>query len=55
MSRPWIQDFSAPWFGKGNYLRYVKVEVEAQIKGLMDNGIEEYLLWNAGNRYSEEV
>lgn len=55
VSRPWIQDFSAPWLGKGNYLRYGKSEVEAQIKGLKDNGIDEYLLWNAGNRYSEGV
>ncbi|WP_445683721.1 putative glycoside hydrolase [Sporosarcina sp. FSL K6-3457] len=55
VSRPWIQDFSASWLGKGNYLRYGKAEVEAQIKGLKDNGINEYLLWNAGNRYSEGV
>ncbi|WP_342508984.1 putative glycoside hydrolase [Sporosarcina sp. FSL K6-2383] len=55
VSRPWIQDFSAPWLGKGNFLRYGKAEVEAQIKGLKDNGIDEYLLWNAGNRYSEGV
>ena len=55
VSRPWIQDFSAPWLGNGNYLRYGKEEVDAQIKGLKDNGIDEYLLWNAGNRYSEGV
>ena len=55
ISRPWIQDFSAPWLGAGNYLRYGKNEVEAQIKGLKDNGIDEYLLWNAGNRYSPDV
>ncbi|WP_432357684.1 putative glycoside hydrolase [Sporosarcina sp. UB5] len=55
VSRPWLQDFSAPWLGKGNYLRYGKEEVEAQIKALKDNGINEYLLWNAGNRYTEGV
>ncbi len=55
VSRPWIQDFSAPWLGAGNYLRYGKTEVEAQIKGLQDNGITEYLLWNAGNKYSPGV
>ena len=36
-------------------LKYGKAEVEAQIKGLKDNGIDEYLLWNAGNRYSPGV
>jgi len=55
VSRPWIQDFTASWLGTGNYLRYGKPEVEAQIKGLKDNGIDEYLLWNAGNTYSKGV
>ncbi|MHA6258453.1 putative glycoside hydrolase [Sporosarcina sp. CAU 1771] len=55
VSRPWIQDFTASWLGSGNYLKYGKNEVEAQIKGLKDNGIDEYLLWNAGNRYSPGV
>ncbi|WP_438316303.1 putative glycoside hydrolase [Sporosarcina sp. FA9] len=55
ISRPWIQDFSAPWLGAGNYLKYGKTEVDAQIKGLKDNGINEYLLWNAGNRYTPGV
>lgn len=55
VSRPWLQDFSAPWLGSGNFLRYGKNEVEAQIKALKDNGIDEYLLWNAGNNYTEGV
>ena len=55
VSRPWLQDFSAPWLGAGNYLNYGKAEVEAQIKALNDNGIDEYLLWNAGNKYSAGV
>ncbi|HEX5563653.1 MAG TPA: putative glycoside hydrolase [Sporosarcina sp.] len=55
VSRPWLQDFSAPWLGKGNYLRYGKEEVEAQIKALKENGINEYLLWNANNNYTEGV
>lgn len=55
VSRPWLQDFSAPWLGAGNYLNYGKAEVEAQIKALKDNGVDEYLLWNAGNKYSSGV
>jgi len=53
--RPWIQDFSASWLGKGNYMKYGKAEVEAQIKALHDSGVTEYLLWNAGNKYSPGV
>jgi len=51
MIRPWIQDFTAGWV-KG-HIKYRDQEVRAQIKALKDNGVEEYLLWNAGNRYSE--
>lgn len=53
--RPWIQDFTASWLGKGQYIKYGKTEVEAQIKALHDTGVTEYLLWNAGNKYSPGV
>jgi hypothetical protein len=53
--RPWIQDFTASWLGKGHYLKYGATEVEAQIKALNVSGVEEYLLWNAGNKYSPGV
>lgn len=55
ISRPWLQDFTATWLGKGNYTIYGKEEIEAQIKGLKDQGINEFLLWNAGNRYTQGV
>ncbi|MFD1735319.1 putative glycoside hydrolase [Bacillus salitolerans] len=55
ISRPWIQDFTASYLGKGNYIKYGKAEVEAQIKALNENGIKEFLLWNAGNTYTESV
>lgn len=53
--RPWIQDFTASWLGKGQFIKYGKAEVEAQIKALRDTNVQEYLLWNAGNRYSPGV
>jgi hypothetical protein len=58
VSRPWIQDFEAPWIYNGTGIpvtQYGKKEVEAQIRALKDNGINEYLIWNAGNDYSENV
>ncbi|MFD1778208.1 putative glycoside hydrolase [Fredinandcohnia salidurans] len=55
VSRPWLQDFTASWLGKGNYTVYGKDEIEAQIKGLQDQGIHEFLLWNAGNSYTKGV
>ncbi|UFU01340.1 putative glycoside hydrolase [Radiobacillus kanasensis] len=55
ISRPWIQDFEAPWLYSGAPTQYGKAEVEAQIKALNENGIQEFLLWNAGNTYTENV
>ncbi|MFD1639310.1 putative glycoside hydrolase [Evansella tamaricis] len=54
-SRPWIQDFTASYLGAGNYKVYGKAEVEAQIRALYENGINEFLLWNAGNSYTQGV
>jgi len=51
--RPWIQDFTASWLGKGHYITYGAAEVSAQVQALKDSGIDEFLIWNAGNRYSE--
>ncbi|MFC7062799.1 putative glycoside hydrolase [Halobacillus seohaensis] len=55
VSRPWLQDFEAPWLYSGATKQYGKAEVEDQIRALNDNGIEEYLLWNARNNYTEGV
>lgn len=55
VSRPWIQDFTASYLGAGNYKNYGKAEVEAQIRALNENGIKEFLLWNAYNRYTKGV
>jgi len=53
ISRPWLQDFTAPWLGKGNYMKYGAKEVELQIRALKEAGIKEFLLWNPFNKYSE--
>ncbi|GIO30260.1 MULTISPECIES: putative glycoside hydrolase [Paenibacillus] len=53
--RPWIQDFTASWLGSGHYIKYGKTQVEEQIRALKDMHIDEYLLWNATNRYSQGV
>ena len=55
ISRPWIQDFTATWLGSGNYKQYGKDEVEDQIRALKEEGINEFLLWNSGNRYTRGV
>ncbi|KYH33992.1 bacterial SH3 domain protein [Clostridium tepidiprofundi DSM 19306] len=48
--RPWIQDFTASWVR--GHIHYGEKEVKAQIKALKDNGVNEFLLWNASNKYS---
>lgn len=52
-TRPWLQDFTASYLGAGNYKNYGAAEVTDQIRALADNGVHEFLLWNAGNTYSE--
>lgn len=48
--RPWLQDFTASYLPK--YQRYGAAEVRAQIKATYDAGAEEWLLWNAGNKFT---
>lgn len=53
--RPWLQDFTASYLGAGYYKRYGSEEVRAQIKATYDAGLEEWVLWNAGNSYTWEA
>ncbi|MRG87079.1 putative glycoside hydrolase [Salinibacillus xinjiangensis] len=55
-SRPWIQDFEAPWlYGGSPVTQYGKAEVEAQIKALNEGGVNEFLIWNPSNKYTQNV
>lgn len=54
-TRPWLQDFTASYLGGGMYMEYDANAVQAQIDALADHGINEYLLWNAGNEYTTGV
>jgi len=47
LTRPWLQDFSL------GQPRYEAPEVRAQIQATYDAGIQEWILWNPGARYSE--
>jgi hypothetical protein len=55
ISRPWLQDFDATWLGTGNYKHYGKKEIEDQIRALHAQGIDEFLIWNASNKYTPNV
>jgi hypothetical protein len=46
--RPWLQDFSLR-------VPYTPTEVRLQIKAAEDEGVDQWLLWNATNRYSEDA
>ena len=46
-TRPWLQDFTL------GLPRYEAPEVRAQIQATYDAGIEEWVLWNPGSRYTE--
>lgn len=48
--RPWLQSFTATSWVPGA-IPYGPAEIRAQIEAAMELGIDEYLLWNASNRY----
>jgi hypothetical protein len=47
LTRPWLQDFSL------GQPPYASAEVRAQIQATYDAGINEWILWNPGSRYTE--
>ncbi len=47
--RPWFQGFSAPWV-KGN-IKYDAKAISDQMVAAWELGVEEYIIWNAGNNY----
>jgi hypothetical protein len=48
-TRPWLQDFTL------GQPRYGAPEVRAQIQAAYDAGIQEWILWNPGSRYTESA
>ena len=48
--RPWLQSFTATWV-KG-HIGYGSAEIRAQIDAALALGIDEFMLWNAANRYA---
>jgi hypothetical protein len=54
--RPWLQDFTGSWLRpRSAYKEYTADDVRAQIKAAYDSGLKEWILWNAGNKYTESA
>ena len=52
--RPWLQAFTASYLGKDRYQPYGGKQIKEQIRAVSDAGIDEWLLWNANNRYPND-
>ena len=50
--RPWLQAFTATWVP--GHISYTGTQIREQIQAVYDAGYEEWILWNATNRYSAE-
>lgn len=50
--RPWLQAFTATWVQ--GHISYNGEEIRSQIQAVYDAGYEEWLLWNATNRYTAD-
>lgn len=48
--RPWLQAFTATWVD--GHIDYGGEQIREQIQAVYDAGYEEWILWNAVNRYS---
>lgn len=47
--RPWLQAFTATWVE--GHITYRGKQLQDQIRGAADAGVQEWLLWNASNNY----
>lgn len=47
--RPWLQAFTATWVE--GHISYQGKQLQEQIRGAADAGVQEWLLWNASNNY----
>lgn len=47
--RPWLQAFTATWVP--GHIKYQGKQLQDQIRGAADAGVQEWLLWNASNNY----
>jgi len=55
IARPYLQDFTASWLGRGNYQTYGNEAVRDQIKACYDLGITSFTLWDPSNQYCYEA
>ncbi len=51
--RPWLQDFTATYLS--HHMVYDAEAVRTEINALYDNGVTEWLLWNAAVVYTEDA
>lgn len=49
--RPWLQAFTATWVD--GHISYGGQQLQDQIRGAADAGVNEWLLWNAANNYDK--
>ena len=53
--RPYLQDFTASWLKKGNYINYGTSAVTAQLQACYDLNIHDFTLWDPSNKYAYEA
>lgn len=53
--RPYLQDFTASWLKKGNYIFYDTSAVTAQLQACYELDIHDFTLWDPNNKYAYEA
>lgn len=55
ITRPYLQDFTASWLGRGKYQTYNNDAISKQIRACYDLGITSFTLWDPSNQYCYEA
>lgn len=53
--RPWLQDFTASYLPRGEWIHYTGKEVLAQVKAGNELGIDSFMLWDPRNNFSTDA
>lgn len=53
--RPFLQAYTASWLPEGSYQTYAAEQYRQQIQAVYDAGYEQWIFWDANNRYDPDA
>lgn len=53
--RPYLQAYTASWLPEGSFQKYTAEQYRQQIQAVYDAGYEEWIFWDANNKYDPDA